>query len=108
MTDIEEKSFCPLGSKCVEAKDGIIYRCAWHIKIRGTDPNTGSDLDHWACSMSWLPTLLIENSKYQRSTGAAVESFRNEMVKANESTTQALLMATGAGNAPRLVKDIND
>ena len=28
--------------------------------------------------------LLIENSQQQRQTGAAVESFRNEMVKSNE------------------------
>jgi hypothetical protein len=35
--------------------------------------------------------LLIENSQQQRQTGAAVESFRNEMVKANESTTKALI-----------------
>lgn len=36
---------------------------------------------------------MIENSQQQRSTGAAVESFRNEMVKANE-TSQHVLMAT--------------
>jgi hypothetical protein len=35
--------------------------------------------------------LLIENSGQQRSTGAAVESFRNEMVKANENSQQLLL-----------------
>jgi hypothetical protein len=37
--------------------------------------------------------LLIENSQQQRQTGAAVESFRNEMVKANEFG-QKLLIAT--------------
>jgi hypothetical protein len=35
--------------------------------------------------------LLIENSQQQRQTGAAVESFRNEMVKANETGQQVLL-----------------
>jgi hypothetical protein len=35
--------------------------------------------------------LLIENSQQQRQTGAAVESFRNEMVKANEVGQQVLL-----------------
>jgi hypothetical protein len=38
--------------------------------------------------------LLIENSQQQRQTGAAVESFRNEMVKANESSQQLLLNTT--------------
>ena len=40
-------------------------------------------VDEWACSIQFLPMLLIENSQQQRGTGAAVESFRNEMVKAN-------------------------
>ena len=37
--------------------------------------------------------MLIENSQQQRQTGAAVESFRNEMVKANETSNQVLLRA---------------
>jgi hypothetical protein len=41
--------------------------------------------------MAWTPMLLIENSKVNRETGAAVESFRNEMVKSNESSQQLLL-----------------
>jgi hypothetical protein len=42
-----------------------------------------------------MPILMIENSQQQRSTGAAVESFRNEMVKANAmllETTDIRLM----------------
>jgi hypothetical protein len=34
---------------------------------------------------------MIENSRQQLSTAAAVESFRNEMVKANEVGHQVLL-----------------
>jgi hypothetical protein len=45
--------------------------------------------------MAWLPMLLIENSQQQRQTGAAVESFRNEMVKANETGQQMLIAASG-------------
>ena len=37
--------------------------------------------------------LLIENSQMSRQTGAAVESFRNEMVKANESSQRLLVRA---------------
>ena len=43
--------------------------------------------------MSWLPILLIENAQMSRQTGAAVESFRNEMVKANESNQKVLVHA---------------
>ncbi len=63
------------------------------MKIRGSNPNTGEEIDDYGCSMAWLPVLMIENSQQQRSTGAAVESFRNEMVKSNE-TSQHVLMAT--------------
>jgi hypothetical protein len=42
--------------------------------------------------MTWLPVLLIENSQQQRSTGAAVESFRNEVVKSAEKSQQLLLV----------------
>jgi len=57
------------------------------------NPNTGEDLDEWGCAIAWMPILMIENSQQQRSTGAAVESFRNEMVKSNEFSQQVLLSA---------------
>jgi hypothetical protein len=37
--------------------------------------------------------LLIENAQQSRSTGAAVESFRNEMVVANQENLQQLKQA---------------
>jgi hypothetical protein len=65
------------------------------MKIRGNNPNTGEEIDDYGCSMAWLPVLMIENSQQQRSTGAAVESFRNEMVKSNEVGQRVLLAAAG-------------
>jgi hypothetical protein len=91
MSSIPVKCVCPLGAQCEEVKDGAIHRCMWHIKVRGANPNTGEELDEWRCAMAWLPLMLIENSQQQRQTGAAVESFRNEMVKANEMSHKVLL-----------------
>ncbi len=84
---IEPKANCPLNNfePCKQLD------CAWFLKIRGTNPNTGEDVDDWGCAIAWMPVLLIENSQQQRQTGAAVESFRNEMVKANEVSTQVLM-----------------
>lgn len=62
----------------------------WFTKLQGTDMNTGKDIDEYACAVTWLPMLLVENSGMQRQTGAAVESFRNEMVKANETSIKVL------------------
>lgn len=61
------------------------------MKVRGNNPNTGEEIDDFGCSVAWLPVLMIENSQQQRQTGAAVESFRNEMVKANKVGQQVLL-----------------
>ena len=84
---IEPKNNCPLDNfnPCRQLD------CAWFLKIAGKNPNTGEDIDDWGCSMAWLPIMMIENSQQQRSTGAAVESFRNEMVKNNEVSQQVLL-----------------
>jgi len=69
----------------------------WFSKIQGTDKNTGEHVEDWQCAVSLLPMLLVENSGQQRQTGAAVESFRNEMVKANENS-QKILIATSQQN----------
>ena len=88
---IEPKQNCPLNSfnPCKELE------CAWFMKVRGVNPNTGAEIEDWACSMAWLPMLLIENSQQQRQTSGAVESFRNEMVKANEMSQKVLLASAG-------------
>lgn len=88
---LEPKANCPLDNfnPCRQLD------CAWFMKIRGNNPNTGEEIDDYGCSMAWLPVLMIENSQQQRQTGAAVESFRNEMVKANEVGQRVLLAAAG-------------
>lgn len=87
---IEPGNFCPLlQADC----KGI--QCSWFTQIRGTNPNTGQEVDEWGCAVTWLPMLTIENSQQQRQTGAAVESFRNEMVKAQQMSQQVLLAAAG-------------
>lgn len=62
------------------------------VHIRGTDTNTGEPVDFNGNAIAVLPKLLIENAQQSRQAGAAIESFRNEMVKANE-VNQKILMA---------------
>lgn len=78
---IEAKTNCPLDNfnPCRQLE------CAWFMKVAGSNPNTGKEIEEWGCSMAWLPIMMLENSKMQRQTGAAVESFRNEMVKSNDA-----------------------
>ena len=57
--------------------------CWKWVQIQGHNPNTGEAANEWKCADAWLPILTIENSQQQRQTGAAVESFRNEMTTQN-------------------------
>ena len=78
--------YCPLiQKKCKE------HKCKFYIQVIGRNPQTGQDVSDWNCAVSWLPMLLIEGSQQTRQAGAAIESFRNEVVK-----TQSLIDISGA------------
>jgi hypothetical protein len=59
--------------------------CPKFVSLKGKNPQTGVDVETWGCVDSFLPLLLIENAQMSRQTGAAVESFRNEVVRAHET-----------------------
>ena len=73
---IKEGNFCPLLKK-----DCIGLECSWITQIRGTHPQTGEAVDEWNCAVKWLPVLLLDNTQQQLQSGAAIESFRNEVTK---------------------------
>lgn len=81
---------CPLGSECETAKDGKLYRCRWFVKLRGKDPQSEQEIDEFRCSMEWAPLLAVEHSLFERQTGAAVESLRNNVTKQNQQLHVAL------------------
>jgi len=87
---LKNGTFCPLIKK-----DCVGMQCTWFTRIQGYDINTGNQVDEYQCAIAWMPMLLIENSGQQRQTGAAVESFRNEMVKANQTSQKVLLASLG-------------
>lgn len=72
---------CPLGSKCEEAKEGKVLRCAWYTQLAGKDPQSEEIVNEWRCAMAWMPTMMVENAQQVRGMTAATESFRNESVK---------------------------
>jgi len=72
---------CPLlNKKCMK------HQCVWYNMLQGKNPQTGQNVQEWGCSIAWIPLLLVENTGKQVQTNSAVESFRNEMVKANMVT----------------------
>ena len=83
---IEVEPNCPLDSinPCRKTQ------CAWYTQMRGMDPNTGKEVDEWGCAIAWLPLMLVENSQQSRHTSAAIESFRNEVVKNQQESLEEL------------------
>ena len=76
------------GEPCVEdgsIRNGELVSCRFWVQVQGTNPQSGEPINKADCSMSWTPMLLIENTKINRETGAAIESFRNEMVATNKT-----------------------
>lgn len=93
MQKIERGNFCPLLKK-----DCIGLKCAWFTQVRGTHPQSGEDVDHWDCAISWMPALMINNANEVRQGAAATESFRNEMVHASQVNAQILVEGIKATN----------
>jgi hypothetical protein len=85
----------------------LALSCPKFVHIAGANPNTGEPVDRYGCADGFLPMLLIENSQQQRQTGAAVESFRNEMVRLNDVSR---LFEVGAPShaGPSHTKEIAD
>lgn len=87
MVQITPGTFCPiLKEDCIE------FKCKFWDHLRGTHPQTGQEIDEYDCAIKWLPMLMIENAKQSRETGAAVESFRNEMVKQHQEIIKQVPM----------------
>tara|TARA_R110000803_G_scaffold202365_1_gene267496 strand:+ start:2697 stop:3017 length:321 start_codon:yes stop_codon:yes gene_type:complete len=102
----DAKILCPLmGSECIEdgaIRDGELVKCRFWVHVQGKNPQTGETISTGDCAFCWSPVLLIENSKVNRETGAAIESFRNEMVKANS----AVVSLAGKTDEARKIKGI--
>jgi len=74
----DEGTVCPLHK--VDCST-VCHKCPWWSRIVGKNPQSEELIDDWRCAIALLPMLLVENSQQSRSTGAAVETLRNELVK---------------------------
>jgi hypothetical protein len=74
----DEGAICPLHR--VDMSE-VCHKCPWWTRIVGKNPQSEEMLDDWRCAVALLPMLLIENAQMQRQTGAAMETFRNDVVK---------------------------
>jgi hypothetical protein len=78
---------CPLWKKDMSQ---VCHACPWWIQLRGKHPQSEEEMDRWGCAVGWLPILLIEGAQQTRQAGAAIESFRNEMVQGQAAFVEAI------------------
>lgn len=95
-------NFCPLIKK-----DCVGIKCSWYTQMRGTNPNTGEPVDEWSCAIAWMPVMAVEIAQKSNQTGAAVESFRNEVVKGNQQNQQLYIQSLQQGIIPTQVTPLN-
>lgn len=69
---LEPGKFCPL----IKA-DCLQLGCSWFTQVRGKNPQTGAEVDEWACAVAWMPLLTINVGQEVRQGAAATESLRN-------------------------------
>lgn len=77
--------YCPLWRK---AMSKVCHTCPWWAQYRGTNPNTGEEIDEWRCGVAMTPVAILSLAQKTNEMGAAVESARNESVKAHQQDMQ--------------------
>lgn len=88
--ELEKKIVCPLGCECQKVVDGIIEQCAWYVKLRGSNPQTGKEMDEYRCSMAWQPILMIEGNGNSYNIASSIQSLRNETVKRQDQALEVV------------------
>jgi hypothetical protein len=80
-----EDLYCPMWRKAMVK---VCHTCPWWQMVRGKNPNTGEEIDDWRCAVGLMPLGLLEVAHKTNQMGAAIESARNEAVKAHQQDMQ--------------------
>ena len=88
---------CPFWKKDVSK---VCHKCPLYVMLRGTNKNTGADIDQWGCALAWGPIMAVEMVQTLNSAVAATEGFRGDMAKANQI---ALRLALSEPDDPSLI-----
>ncbi len=71
--------------------------CPNYVLVEGKTPQGDETIKMYDCALRWAPTLMIELSQRMNQLAASTESFRNELVKAQDTHNQ--IMAHGVNVA---------
>lgn len=81
---------CPLGSKCQEIVGDEMHQCSWYVNLKGSDPQSGNDIDEYRCAMSWQPVLAVAQNTSIIQTSAAVHSLKTDTAKRQNEAIEVL------------------
>lgn len=106
----DKQIICPLlKQECIQ-DGGLIDKklcgCPFWIHVIGKHPQTGQELDQVGCAIAWIPVLLIENSKEQRTTAHEVERLRNETIPKTDATNGLLAHLFDAVKNPTAIRPV--
>ena len=77
----DDGMYCPLWRKpCVK----VCHTCAFWSSVKGKNPQTGADMEQWACAVTMQNILSMESTLAQRQTQASVDALRKEVHAAND------------------------
>jgi len=62
--------------------------CPKFVRVDFVNPQTGEKVDKYGCVDSFLVLIQMENANMVRQSVAAINGFRNEVIKANETAVQ--------------------
>ena len=72
---------CPLWRKpCIK----VCHTCEFWDRIQGKHPQSGLDMDIWACTIKMQTLLQIEQIKETRTASASVDHLRKEVQQGND------------------------
>lgn len=100
---------CPMTEfkhKCKKHRDN----CPNYVLVQGKRPDSEEEVLMYDCALHWAPILAIELSQRMNQMGADMESFRNELVKAQDTHNQIMahgvnIMLNRETPDPKLIND---
>ncbi len=73
---------CPLHRKDVSK---VCHTCEWYLLVRGSNPQTGDQIDEWGCAISFMPMMQLESSQQMRQAGASADKVATEVRSLHKS-----------------------
>lgn len=67
-----------------EAMSKRCHKCPMWTQIRGTNPQTGADVDTWNCALAMMPMIGLEIAHRVQQGTASVDEVRKEIVAAQQ------------------------